>query len=165
MTADSTIGAAHTVGPGVKQRLARASVALACALGLAGCSDNGECATGQASVDSAIQEFLIAGQRGDRAGVEAQVFRSLEVSDSDVERLRQSLQGVDLDAILITATSEMPYQYQVLVAEQDGTPVGRYEVGEMVDQQRGCFAVAMGDPRPPGPSESVTPSTAATERP
>ena len=112
-----------------------------------------------------MHEFLVAAQRGDRAGIEAQVFRSLAVSDADIELLRQSLQGVDVDGLLMTSSSEMPYQYQVLVADQDGTVVGRYEVGEMVDQQRGCFAVNMGRPRAPGPSESVTPSTASTQRP
>jgi hypothetical protein len=149
----------------VKRRLAHASVALACALAFAGCSNNGVCAAGQTSVDSTVHEFLVAAQRGDLAGVEAQLAPAFEVSDSDVEQLRQSVQGVDVNALFITSSSETPTQYQVLVADQDGTLVGKYSVGEMIDQQPGCFVVVWGHRRAPGPSEYVTPSAASTQKP
>jgi hypothetical protein len=112
-----------------------------------------------------MHAFLVAAQRGDRAGVEAEIFPSLEVSDSDVEQLRLTLQGVDVNSLFITSSSETAYQYQVLVADQDGAPIGRFEVGEMVDRQPGCFAVNVGHQRPPGPSEYVTPSPASTQKP
>lgn len=156
------ISVAHIGSQAVKHRLARAASALACAMALAGCSANGGCDVGQTTVDSTVREFLTAAQLGDRAGVEAEIFPSLEFGDSDIEQLRQSLQGVDVNAVVISSSSETPNYYQVLVTGQNGTPVGRYEVS---DQKPGCFAVAWGHPRPPGPSEHVTPSSASTQKP
>ena len=130
---------------------------------VSGCSGK-SCSRGSSTVDSAVRTFLIAVQNGNRAAAESQLVYHTELSDQELEQLRQGLTGVDIGSVSIGVSSETPGTYQISVTRQDGTLVGRYFAGEMKDQEPGCIGMNAGHRTAPYPGEIVTPS-AATTRP
>jgi hypothetical protein len=138
---------------------------VAVAVCVSGCSGRTECARGSATVETAVRTFLVAVQKGDRPTAESQLLYHMELSDQELEQLRQGIAGVDVGSVSISVSSETPGTYQISVTRQDGTFVGYYNVYEMTEQAPGCFGMYAGHEIPPGPGAVVTPSAASTIAP
>jgi hypothetical protein len=144
------------------QLLASTFVMVALVTGVSGCSGTTTCESGSTTLDDAVRNFLLAVQNGDQAAAASQLLPRMELSDQELEQLRESLVGVDVHAALITESSETPDTYQISVAEPNGALVGKYYAREMTDAAPGCFAMNAGHPSAPDPGASVTPSAATT---
>jgi hypothetical protein len=134
-------------------------------VGVSGCSDNPSCSRGSSDVDKAVQAFLLAVQDGDRAMAESQLVVGMEMSDQEFDELRSGLDGVDLDSVFVSVSSETPGAYQISVTGPDGTLVGRYFANEMTGRAPGCVGMNEGHPGDPDPGAVVTPSAASTVAP
>ncbi|NYI42075.1 hypothetical protein [Demequina lutea] len=138
---------------------------VAVAVCVSGCSGSTGCARGSATVEGAVRTFLVAVQNGDRPTAESELLYNMELSDQELEQLRQGLAGVDIGSVFVSVSSAVPSTYQVSVTRQDGTLVGRYSVYEMTEQAPGCFGMYEGHASAPDPGAIVTPSAASTIRP
>ena len=155
-----------SAGEAAFRRLTSTVVLLLASGGLAGCSQEAECSRGSSTVEESMQKFLVAVQSGDRLGAESQLVYGFELSDQEVEQLRDGLTGVDVGSLIIGVTSTAPTRFQLSPTMLDGRLIGHYEVGEMIDQSPGCFGVVAGHPAVAGSEASATPTAAtATRRP
>ena len=128
--------------------------------GISGCSEKTGCSRGSATVDTAVRTFLVAVQKGDQAAAESQLVNHMELSNQELEQLRQGLTGVDVGSVFLSVSSETPNTYQVSVTRQDGTFVGRYFALSITGQATGCIGMNEGHASAPGPGAKVSPSAA-----
>ncbi|WP_062203464.1 hypothetical protein [Demequina salsinemoris] len=124
------------------------------------------CDRGEPSVESAVRGFLEAAQDGDVDAVTAELLVGLEADADSVAELQGIIGDAEADSLRLSVTQPTSLtRYTVKVSTADGDDLGRYAVGEMVDQHPGCFAVEWGQSLPSDPSASVTPSASTVRYP
>lgn len=146
---------------GVASRYLASTLVLATVVaGISGCSEKTSCSRGSSTVETAVRTFLVAVQNGNRAAAESQLVYNMEVSDQELEQLRQGLTGVDVGSVFVSVSRDTATSYQISVTRQDGTFVGRYVALETKDQAPGCFGMNEGHASAPDPGAKVSPSAA-----
>lgn len=134
------------------------AIAAAACVALSACSGDDGCTRGQDSVEGTVRALLTAGQNSDRTAMERELLPRFELSDSDIDQIHRRVEGVAVQDLFISSTSETVSRYQVSVVTQEGAMIAWFEAGDMDEEgQPGCFAVAYGHV-PVDPSASVTPS-------
>ncbi|WP_143338143.1 hypothetical protein [Demequina sp. NBRC 110054] len=119
----------------------------------------GACVRGESSVDAAARAFFEAVQAGDVDAVTSELVVGREADDASVTELQEVIGDASVDGFTLSTSQPGGVTRYVLdVSTSDGADLGQYEIGEMVDQDPGCFGVVWGESLEVDPSASMTPS-------